>query len=478
MKNIAKELRNTALNGQADTGGLKLSAASGGLQGTDGVIEIAAKIPGNRTVLLGDSLLGQECTIEDFDPTTPYPGAYSTRARGMVSTLNARYGRPFNIVYFGGVTGTTTTQILARTTKAFVNAFDVLFEDGGTNDISLTVNGTPQEWGGSLAACEDGVVANRIAVWNKARAKGCGLINAIGIPAVGSVAAWSTAQKTTALRINRRLRDAARSFANVRFHDIMEASVDTASVAGLAKASVLYDNDKHHSAYGGYLYSKKMGADNLVAGLKRERLMVSSPLDCVQSDASSKNLLNTAIGLVTGTPIPATGTGVTGGNIVTGMSVGRFGGTGASIAASIVPAPSGVGNAQRFVITSAVAGDQVRVVVLPGISITEFPKGSWGYFEAMVKITGATGLIAVSAAAGVQFTGGSLSSPQTSFGMASSTTETGSGYGDETLTLVSEPVYFPADATGFSFIKGEFYPTFGAAGGATLDFYQLSWIKL
>lgn len=432
---------------------------------------------GRLAVQIGDSILGQGYTAEfpaNCDPTIldTTIAARSTRSRGILPVLNALMGMPFTTVYYGAVTGKTTNIILASADNIFNRTFDLVVEDGGTNDISLYTT----EWG-TLAAAEAGIVANRQAVWAKAIAAGAKCIIALAIPPVGSSASWTAAQKTAVCRVNAKLAKYAQQNACIRWIDIHEPLVDPTISTGLSKSGVLYDSDKHPGAYGAYLVARKIMSDSWVASMAIKRPMLSSQLDCIQNDTSSKNLLNASIGLATGATGASGGAGSSG-TILTGITTNRIVGTPNTVA-SIVVAPNGIGNAQRLVITSNALNDQVRALILPGSTVAEFPKGSWGYFECMCQVTGATNLLAVTVTAGATWVGGSMPS-QAAVGLAVPVAgETGSAYtNNDILTLVSEPFYMPSDITSMTFNKGEVLATFSGAGGATLDIYQMRWMKL
>ena len=432
-------------------------------------------ISGKRMVVIGDSILGQSATREDFDPTVldTTVGQYSLRARGVVTTLLVQLGMALDVVYWGAISGQVVREIAAREANVFNRAFDVVIENGGTNDVSLYAT----EWGGSLTACENGVVASRIARWQNAISKGAGLVIALDCLPVGSASVYTTAQKQTLLRINRRLAEAARLYPSVRWVDGSAALTDPTSATGLVRAGTLYDNDRHPSAWGAWLIAKEAMRDAAIAAMKVQRPVLSSALDCIQSDATSKNVLNTATGLVTGSTGAAGGTGMSG-TVVTGLTASRYTGSGATIAASVVAAPNGIGNAQRLVVSSAVAGDAVRALILPGVTAAEVPQGTWGYFECMVQITSGVNLYAVCALAGTVYTGGSLGGALSSSVMAFASNESGGAIASETLYLRSPPVYFPSDATALTYVKGEVYLQFGGAGGCTADLYCMRWVKL
>lgn len=435
-----------------------------------------AGIPtGKRAVVIGDSIMAQGASIENFDPTVldTTVGQYTLRARGFVNALNALLGQALDIVYWGGITGQTVAQIAAREATVFNRTFDVVIENGGTNDVSLYAT----EHGGSLTVCEDAVVASRIARWANAISKGANLVIALDCLPVGSSSTYTAAQKQTLLRINRRLADASRAYPAVRWVSGSAALTDPTSATGLVRSGTLYDNDRHPSAYGAWLTAKEAVRDEAIAALKVQRPLLSSALDCIQQDTSSRNVLDTGTGLVTGSTGAASGTGMSG-TVVTKLTGSRQAGSGATIVASVVAAPNGIGNAQRFVISSAVAGDQVRALILPGITTTEVPQGTWGYFECMVTITGGTNLHTVCATAGVTYTGGSLGGALASSVMGFNASETGGAIASETLYFRTPPVLFPSDATGLTFIKGEIFFLFGGAGGCTADMYCMRWVKL
>jgi lysophospholipase L1-like esterase len=471
-------------NGYTDLSGIQVAAGAtgvagvtpgGGIVDADGVIRTPGSITSKRVVVIGDSILAQGATIENYDPTVldTTVGQYSYRARGFVNALNVLLGMAFDVVYWGGITGQTVSQIAAREATVFDRQFDVVIENGGTNDVSLFAT----EHGGSLTTCENAVVASRVARWANATSYGAKLIIALDCLPVGSSSTYTSAQKQCLLRINNRLAEAARSYPAVRWVSGSAAITDPTSATGLVRSGTLHDNDRHPSAYGAWLIAKEAMRDTVIASMKVQRPVLSSALDCIQSDTSSKNVLDISTGLVTGSTGAAAGTGMSG-TVVQRLTGSRQSGTGATIVASIVSAPNGIGNAQRFAISSAVAGDQVRALILPAITVTEVPKGTWGYFECMVTVSSGVNLHTVCATAGVQYVGGSLGGALSSSMMSFSASETGGAIAAETLFLRSPPVLFPADATSLTFIKGEIFFLFGGAGGCTADMYCMRWVKL
>lgn len=469
----------TATVGDAGTTSAQASADGKSIRTSSALMWIGAALL--TLVTLGDSILGADTATENYDPTIrdPLVATYTTRARGIITTLNAKLGRPFKVVYYGAITGNTTIQMAARRTGVLARNANILAENGGVNNVSQYV----ALYGGDLDACVAGVIADRVATWEEAISLGYQMIIAIDCIPVGPTGnGFTTAQKAALTRINAGLRLAARNYPIVRFQDCASALVDFNSATGLVKSNMLYDGDRHPSAQGALAIVNKILEDKVVAGLAIKRPMVSSQLDCVQNDAKSKNLLHTNIGMMLGTPITAgAATGVTtaGSATVSGISFSRNIGSGATVLPTIIDAPDGVGKAQRMHITGGVAGDQIRMLILPGSTVTELPKGTWAYFECMVDISNGVNCLGVTCDAGVQFTGGSPASPLASLGMAVSVSETGGGYVTERLTLVSEPVYFPLNATALSFNKADIYVSFGAGGGAAdVDVYRGRWIKL
>jgi hypothetical protein len=435
-----------------------------------------------RLIELGDSILGADTSVEDFDPTQPVAaGQYFRRIRGIGTLLNSKLGHPFTTVYYGGKTSDTVSQIAARRTAIFARGFDVLLENGGTNDVSLYLT----LYGGDLVACENAVVAARQATWVAAGKAGCQLVIALDCIPVGSASTYTTAQKATLLRINRRLREAANKFPFVRWQDCSQALVDSTSAGGLVIAGTLYDNDRHPSGYGTNLIVNFLLTDQVIASLKRTMPIVASRLDCIQLDVNSKNLLHTDIGLFQGTQGTApAGTGVTtagSSTIVSPVNCIQFSrnvGSGATVLPTIVPAPNGKGNAQRMTITGANAGDQIRMIVFPNSTITDLPKGTLSRLECMAKLSSGVNCLGVSGDAGVQYTGGSPASPLASIDLAVSLSETGGYFTDETFTIQSPPVLFPLTATALTFNKIDIYVSFGATGGsAVVDVYDMGFIK-
>lgn len=463
---------------QADTDGQQSWLSSTEVAATRALVSGAWNASdGKRAVVIGDSICASGCNIEDFDPTVlnPAVGQYSLRARGWVNALNLLLGQPLDVIYWGAITGQVEREISARQDAVMDRPFDVLFDNGGTNDVSLFAT----EHGGSLTTCENAVVASRIARWDAALTRyGAKVIIALDCLPVGSSSGYTTAQKQCLLRINARLAEAARSRPGVRWVNGTAALIDPTSAGGLVKAGTLWDNDRHPGAYGAWLIAKEALRDATIASLATQRPVLSSQLDCIQSDAASKNILHTDTGLVLGSTGAASGAGMSG-TVIQRLTGSRNFGSGAAVAASIVAAPNGIGNAQRFTITSAVASDQVRALILPAITVTEFPKGSWGYFECMVKVSSGVNLQNVAVVAGVNYVGGTPAPNLASGVMSLQNSEIGvGGIVEETMYLRTPPVYFPADATSLTFVKGEIFSVFGGAGGAVLDMYCMRWVKL
>lgn len=423
---------------------------------------------------LGDSHFGQGRTREGWvvalDPTV---GFFSSRMRSFTAVLNAMLGKPMRLIYAGGVTGETVTQIAAREDICFQTPPNILFENGGANDVSsLTTLYSDNE-----TTCQTAIVSSRTARWQRARKEGVAMVVALDLPPVNSTfTGYTAAMQALRVRVNNALAEAAKSYPWVQFIQTSDAVGDASNATGYGK-STCYVDDRHMNDTGSVAIARLMMLNQAIMDLGRRRSMVSSALDCLTKDAKSNNLMDTDIGLGNGTPVAATGTGISGTRLP--FLTPSVSGAAVTMVCSVLTAPSGVGNAQRGVVAAAVQGTQARFRILPsGINTTNLPPGSWGYFECMVKITGGIGVTGISGGATVTFTGSTLTSPLVSNDLINATNLTVGSIVNDEFTVVSPPVYFPADATGLTNIEGNVFVTFTAGGGATIDAYQMRWIKM
>ncbi|MES2320182.1 MAG: GDSL-type esterase/lipase family protein [Pseudomonadota bacterium] len=437
---------------------------------------VFSSIPGMRWSVSGDSELGS--CLQTSANTAIYNGLFDDgvsagtfkSARSPLMWLNALLGQRISFVYNGGLSGKRTDEILVNLPTVLTQPADGLFDNGGANDIDQLL--TYAGFGASATTCENAIYDNRTAKWAKARARGVRLIVAFSItpPAVGQ--GWSATQKGIFNRVNRRLSKAARSIPGVIWFDANTYITDPASTTGLALAGTLYDN-LHYSSFGCFLLGRAL-AKVLDPLLPKYTRNVSNWLDCWQSDTASNNLMEASCGMFTKGTAGTADTNVVG-TVCTGWTCKQTTGVGGSATASIVAAPndadnnySGVGNAQRLVITTTAQNDTFRWFYFPTINIAQYPAGSSFYVECRVRVRSAVNLNAIYAQASAYFTGSASASPTFSADGFSTYSEPGSGSADLDIVLRSPIVVLPADATAISSLRFELYAKFNGAGAGTI----------
>lgn len=187
---------------------------------------------GNEVALLGDSLVAQS------QPVTIGSNTYFGR-RGWFVWANIYLGQRFRVVYEGGVSGDTTTQISARVTAALATNPAWAIVQGGTNDVAA--NRTSAQ---IIATLRDDIYAPLLA-------RGVRII-AMTIPP--RQASDMTSGRTTVMyEVNRWIRDYASStpgMALVDSHALLAAS------DGTPATNVLYDG-VHYSNMG----AERVGAE-------------------------------------------------------------------------------------------------------------------------------------------------------------------------------------------------------------------------
>jgi len=425
-------------------------------------------------VLVGDSITAYNYQIED----TPYPPPYSSSVNnksyigyGYFTWANALLYQAFNVVYYGGVSGQRTDSILARVPALCNLGAGWFVEMSGTNDVAQ-LNGI---YGGNATLAENSIVANRLAMWRLMLATNAVVI-VMGMYPAGLSQSWSAAQLSLCTRVNRRLKALCAANGNLIYVDSMAAMVDQSSAAGVADASKLSDG-LHPNALGAYALGKQLylAVRNYMPMTVAADSLVSSQLDCIQSDTSSKNLLTASQGLFLSGTSAAAGAGMSG-TQVTAWAVNRQVGSGTAVA-SVVPDSDGVGNAQRLVITSGGAGEVFRCyVAATGVSISNVPAGTQWYAESKVVVSGATGLKGCHLEARIDFTGSAMASPIENDSLYMPTVS-GSNSDSYTVILRTPLVTLPVDATGLTTLRGGVYMCFNAAGGATVDVSRVAFVR-
>lgn len=419
---------------------------------------------------LGDSMTAPNSSrVGLVDPGAATALTSETYSHGFVPWFQALSGRDIRLVYNGGHSGQRSGYILTQADAALSTPVDALIELCGINDIIQYATA----YGGDIAACENGIVSNRQAIWDKAKARGTTTV-ALSLAPVGALGDFTTAQRLCLLRVNDRLKRAARERTDVIWVDIHAIGVDVANANAYPKANYALDT-LHPTA----LYAFKVGQKlNEVIGIKFAPLdgLIAAQLDSTHNDALSLNLFRAHNGLFVGGTTGTMGTGVTGA-VHEGWAVDRGSSPGTPTGVcSIVAAADGVGNAQRVEITAGGAGEFLRILANTTISLANYPVGTRFDVELKARISNQTNLRTLHASGRLFFSGGASTSPIQSNALVASAAHGAVPLPDSNfdLTLAMPPVYVPLDATALTTFRVELLPTFNAAGSATIDISRVS----
>lgn len=441
---------------------------------------------GRRFVHYGDSLDALECCLPTAD--TPIYGNPASvpqsqyNPRGVFSWVNALLGQPWDVVGARGVSGENSIQILARLNDVYADTPDFVGMGCGRNDVTQLAS----TYGGNVALCYSTTIANVLAIWDGLLARGVKIIYKSISPKQTS-SGEGTPENTLVIRINTALKREAAKRKGVWFIDTFAVLVDTSIFQGYAKAA-LYVDTTHWATNGAFLQAQAV-VTQLRPFIAPGPTLVSSQNDCFQKDTSSDNYLSATQGLMQGATSAAAGTGVSG-TVQTSITVSRVAGAG-SVVCSVVdatPAPNpigdgvtGVGKAQRLVISGAAAADQflATLPVTAGPTLAQLGAGSQLVGESLVQVSGATGLISVACEVVLVYTGGSPASPTRSRTMYPvQFTFDGTDAASYAVHLKTPPVQVPANATALTSITINWYAQFSKAGGATIDISRASIRKL
>ena len=273
-------------------------------------------------VIFGDSRTYHN--LQSIDITN---GNYRLRDNGYFNWANALAGSPFRLVSNAGISGNTTTQMLARVTTDVCNVdadFCVMF--GGTND---SVN-VPVTFA-NLTSCAEAIVAS---------GKYCFIVGEV--PKTFSSAAHFVA-------LNTLLKQWCANQKRIEFVDAWAETIDATSTTNQPKTDVFYDG-LHFSTFGALCVGRAL-AKHFERFRYRAKPLVSGLSDCYGNNANSSNIWDYPV--MTGTGGTA-GTGASG-TIPDGWNVFRASGAGTAICETVAR-DDGCGNNLRLTISTPSSG--------------------------------------------------------------------------------------------------------------------------
>lgn len=423
-----------------------------------------------RTVAaLGDSwtALNSSLSPGQFNPPEATALSSETYGHSILSWACGISGNRLQQAYIGGFSGQTSIYILANSAATLASGADFLVELCGINDI----NQYATVYGGDLVAAENGVVANRQAIWDAAVTKGMTVI-AMAIPPVGALPGFTSNQQKVVYRVNARLKAAAAGRKNVTWLDINTLGMDFTSITAQPIAGLLVDT-LHPMARYSYIIGKAL-SDVMTPLTAPYVPRPSSYYDSIDQDTSSSNLLPARFGLFIDGTAGAIGTGTTG-TVATGWlsDKGQSGGSPSAVA-SIINAASGRGKAQRLVITSTSANEYIRLKYTS--NNPSIVAGQSAYAEFTVDISAATNFLVPRGQLRANYTLGGAQSI-TSYVLSPRSNDTGPQDGTMSFVLRTPLVWIPSGATGITSFEFEMQFSFAGSGGATVDVSSCSLIK-
>ena len=258
---------------------------------------------------------------------------------GYFSWAQALIGAPWQLIYNGGVSGNTTTQMLARQSDALaLYRPGWWFVQGGINDIIA---------GASVPA----VVANLQSIIARFVLSGARVVF-LSLAPNAQAAGYSLKVQ----QINQAMREwCMRTSGNAIYIDTYSALVNPTSTTG-AFASGMSDDNLHLSAKGARAAGQAI-ANALSPILPMRNFLPSSAAESYGVDNGSKQLLDNPL-MASGASAP-TGTGASG-TLPTSW-LGSVGGSVSSAVYSQVARADGIGQDCQIAVTGAASGASVNI---------------------------------------------------------------------------------------------------------------------
>lgn len=258
---------------------------------------------------------------------------------GYFSWAQALMGAPFQLIYNGGVSGDTTTQMLARQSDAMsLYRPGWWFVQGGINDIIA-------------GAAVVKIVANLQTIIQRFVLSGSRIVF-LALAPNAQAAGYSLKVQ----QVNQAMREwCIRTAGAVIYVDTYSALVNPTITTG-AFADGMSDDNLHMSAKGARAAGQAIA--NALSGLLPMRnFLPSSAAESYGVDSSSKQLLDNPL-MATGAGTP-TGTGASG--VLPTSWLGTVSGTVSGAAYSLVSRADGIGQDAQIVVTGAASGASVNI---------------------------------------------------------------------------------------------------------------------
>lgn len=419
-----------------------------------------------KVILSGDSITSQNWSQVVFNETlgenepTLIEG-YDTQMNGYAEVVNAMLGCPYTFVN-AGKSGANSAAVLAYLEKNVANHPDAaeVWWHVGVNDIN----------GGVSSAT---LITNTIAAADLALSKGMRFVwSSTIMPALAQ--AWTTTQRNSLAYANSTIRNTLSSYKNVDIVDVSGRLLDTANANGWTNPAYLYDN-LHPSNNGAFLWALLL-KDVLSYRLPQKPGAVDSPADSYAVENTSVQIMVDPLclgALTTNGAADGLGTGVSGTKLTSYSIVGRtVGGASDTAVMSIVDAPSGIGKAQRVVVTAGTGACTFRFIDGPTANTTTILPGKTYEEEVFVKCSNVSGFTTAYLEHLATVTG-TPTNPST-YGLVGGASPDGITYSGDFTLRIRIRNKMPADLTGVSVYRHAIYLMFAATGGGTFDFYQRS----
>lgn len=315
----------------------------------------------NGVILFGDSRNQFEQNIQVVNSN----GGTYNNARGVFMQANAMADQRMKLVRNAGVGGDTYADLRARymtDVRPYASQASILLIVCGINDINAT----------AMRQLAD-IQADALWLYDRADEDGLRIIEtADHCPGIGKE--WTVARNATWYALNNWKRSLPQARKNFYVQDWAKVLVTpTAATPSVPSADLLDPNPGtalHINGQAAFKAAKYGGLVELIKLLvPASNILVSSVSDNYGYDASNPNIIDA--GLFQGTG----GTNSTGSSndgspasgftagVAAGWNVKRSGGT-PTIATSVGPASSGIGNCQRMKITATADNDVVQLVPL------------------------------------------------------------------------------------------------------------------
>lgn len=300
---------------------------------------------GAHIMTFGDSFAAASVA----DGGSGYPASQAAFIAPMLEAISLGKFR-FDHANMRGVSGNTTTQMLARyaaDVAASYDNFDILLVQGGRND------------GHTALSDANTTVANLTAICEQARMAGKKVWLEIPNPPRTTGITTDTQRKIRG-NVNQRMQEYCRSTSGaVVYMDFWRDWVDPAVSTGVAATSVLHDG-LHADCLGAYRAAKRIL--DTVGSQYPEAPRNAGAWDWYDATNNPKGNILSALSTTAQRLIGTTGTAGTGtsGSIATGWKSARYSGTGTQVVFSKEAAAAGYGNAgtdKQVVTVSTLSGD-------------------------------------------------------------------------------------------------------------------------